>query len=170
MHNIRTTADGILLTQDVEKRLKNPINVKLLEEGHTLVGMQPEIGHVRMGFEDAPYVYSRVMRERRLLHTHWNSQPMGNYDQDLNIGVVEFQQAEAFLYALKMYGYRGYFGIDIYPERVPGLKAVELNCKALNIMNERINALDHERILECYFDPANHRGQLEDLFLNSLCR
>ena len=77
---------------------------------------------------------------------------------------------EAALYALKMYGYRGYFGIDIYPERVPGLKAVELNCKALNIMNERINALDHERMLECYFDPANHRGQLEDLFLDSLRR
>jgi xylose isomerase len=164
----RTTADGLLLAHDVESRLKNPENKKLLAEGHSLVGMQPEIGHIRMGYEDTPYVFSRIMREGRLGHTHWNSQPLGNYDQDLNIGVTEIQQAEAALYALKMYGYRDYFGIDINPERMPVMKAVEINCNALSIMNERINELPHERILDCYFDPANHRGDLEMILLEGL--
>jgi xylose isomerase len=121
-----------------------------------------------MGFEDVPYVFSRVMRQGRLSHTHWNSQPLGNYDQDLNIGAVEIQQAEAGLYALKMYGYRGYYGLDINPERMSAKKAVEINCKALQIMNERIDNLPHERILDCYFDPENHRGELEIIFLESL--
>jgi hypothetical protein len=44
-----------------------------------------------------------------------NSQPLGNYDQDLNVGVVNWQDTEALSYALKMVGYRGFFGIDINP-------------------------------------------------------
>lgn len=164
----RTSSDGLLMTQDVEQRLKNPENRRLLEEGHALVGMQPEIGHIRMGYEDTPFVFSRIMRQGRLGHTHWNSQPLGNYDQDLNIGATEFEQAEAALYALKMYGYQGYYGIDINPERMPVLKAVEINCKALQIMNERIDSLPHERILDCYFDPENHRGELEMILLENL--
>jgi xylose isomerase len=103
----------------------------------------------------------RVARQGRLAHTHWNSQPLGNYDQDLNVGVVAWEQTEALLYALKMIGYTGYFGIDINPERMPMQKAIEINWRALSAMNNRINALPHERILACYFEPDQHRGELE---------
>lgn len=157
----RTTADALIAAQDIEARLRNPVNRALLAQGHTLVGLNPEIGHVRMGYEDAPYAYCRAARAGRLPHTHWNSQPLGNYDQDLNVGVVEWQQAEALLYALKMIGYQGYFGLDLNPERMPVQKAIEINTTVLKIMNERINALPHERILDCYHDPAAHRGELE---------
>jgi len=164
----RTTVDGLLACRDIESRLKSKVNRDILVNGHVLLGMQPEIGHIRMGFEDAPYAFSRCARQGRLIHTHWNSQPLGNYDQDLNIGVVEWQQAEAALYALKMIGYKEYFGIDINPERMPVQKAIEINSSVLHIMNERINALPNERILECYFDPENNRGKLELILANSM--
>jgi xylose isomerase len=164
----RTTADALIFAQDVEARLRNPINKGLIAEGHTLVGLNPEIGHVRMGYEDAPYAYLRATRLGRLAHTHWNSQPLGNYDQDLNVGAVEWQQAEALLYALKMVGYQGYFGLDLNPERMPVMKAIEINTTAMKIMNERIEAMPHERILDCYYDPANHRGELELILAESL--
>lgn len=45
-------------------------NKKLLAQGHKMVGLNPEVGHVHMGFEDLPYAYSRVAREGRLAHTH----------------------------------------------------------------------------------------------------
>jgi len=157
----RTTVDGLLACHDIESRLKSKINRDLLSKGYKLLGMQPEIGHIRMGFEDAPYAFSRITREGRLFHTHWNSQPLGSYDQDLNVGVVEWQQAEASLFALKMAGYNEYFGIDINPERIPVKKAIEINSTALNIMNERINSLPNEEIVEAYFDPENHRGDIE---------
>jgi len=157
----RTTSDGILAARDVEARLKSETNRRLLEDGYTLVGLQPEIGHILMGFEDPAYAFSRIAREGRLVHIHWNSQPLGNYDQDLNVGVLGWEQAEATLYALKMVGYQGYFGIDINPERIPPLKAIEINTKVLNIMNERINSLPHEEIVECYYNPEEHRGNLE---------
>lgn len=164
----RTTADGLIACKDIEARLKNKTNREILAKGIPLMGMQPEIGHIRMGFEDAPYAIARCTREGRLFNTHWNSQPLGNYDQDLNVGVVEWQQAEAMLYILKMTGYKEYYGIDINPERMPSVKAIEINSLALKIMNERIESLPHEQIIEAYYDPENHRGDLETIFLKTL--
>ncbi len=166
----RTTAEGILAAKRIENKLKNPKNIELLKKGYTIVGLNPEIGHVRMGYEDLAAAYSLVSFEGRLAHTHCNSQPLGNYDQDLNVGVIEWQQAEAMLYALKMVGYREYFGIDINPERMPVKKAVELNTKVLKLMNERIEALPHEKIVDCYLDPDHHRGGIEEIILSSMKR
>lgn len=164
----RTTADGILAAQRIEKRLKNPKNIKLLEQGHCLVGLNPEVGHVRMGFEDCPAAYTTVGLEGRLAHTHWNSQPLGNYDQDNNIGVVEWHQAEALLLALKIMGYQEYFGIDINPERMPVQKAIEINTTVLRIMKERVDLLPYEKIIDCALDPANNRGQIELLLADAM--
>ncbi len=164
----RTTADGILAAQRIEKMLKHPENRSLLEQGHSLVGLNPEVGHVRMGYEDPAAAYSQVAIEGRLAHIHVNSQPLGNYDQDLNVGVVEWQQTEALLYALKTVGYREYFGIDINPERMPVKKAVEINTKVLNLMNDRIEKLPHEQLIACYLNPREHRGEIEMIMLDAM--
>ena len=163
----RTTAEGVLAAQRIEAKLTNPENRRLLDEGHTLVGLNPEAGHVKMGFEMLPAAFSLVAREGRLAHTHWNSQPDGNYDQDNNVGVVNVQETEALLYSLWAFGYREYFGIDINPENMPVERAVELNVKALEKLKERISRLPHERILECHLDPANHRGDLEEILIEN---
>ncbi|HNQ24866.1 MAG TPA: TIM barrel protein [Phycisphaerae bacterium] len=164
----RTTAEGILAAQRIEAKLTNSTNVRLLKEGHALVGLNPEVGHVRMGFEDAAAAYSLVGLQRRLAHTHWNSQPLGNYDQDLNIGVVEWQQAEALMFALWVMGYQEHFGIDINPERMPVRKAVEINTTVLKIMQERLSKLPVGRILDCAEDPAAHRGELESILAENM--
>ncbi|MEN3013426.1 MAG: TIM barrel protein [Endomicrobiia bacterium] len=166
----KTTAEGILAAQRIEKRLKNSVNKDLLDKGQPLVGLNPEIGHIRMGYEEAAASYAMVCYEGRLAHVHFNSQPLGNYDQDLNVGVVEWQQAEAALYVLKMFGYKEYIGIDINPERMPVKKAIEINTKVIKIMNERIEQLPHEKIIDCYLDPANHRGELELILAESMRR
>jgi xylose isomerase len=156
-----TTPEGILLGHQVEALLRHPENRKLLDQGHALVGLNPEIGHVLMGFEDLAYAYSWPLSEGRLAHTHCNSQPLGNYDQDLNVGVVSPEQLEALLYTLKMYGYQGYFGIDINPERMPVETAVKNSMDALRAANDRINELDHEAILYAQMHPDQARGWLE---------
>ena len=155
------TSEGILLGLKVEDMLKNPENRQRLGEGHALVGMNPEVGHMLMGYEDLPYAYSLVMEYGRLAHTHWNSQPLGNYDQDLNVGVISPEGVEATLYAMKMYGYTGYFGIDINPERMPVDVALRNSMDALRAANDRINGLDHEAILHATNHPDKSRGWLE---------
>jgi len=129
--------------------------------------MNPEVGRVLMGYEDLPYALSTIMEYGRLAHTHWNSQPLGNYDQDLDVGVVAPEQALAALYVLKMHGYRGYFGIDINPERIPVKQALLNSMDALKAMNEIIESLDHEQIAACVDKPDKNRGVLESLLLRA---
>ena len=156
-----STYEGILLAMKVESMLEHDENRRLLKEGHALVAMNPEMGHVLMGFEDPAYSYSLCMEYGRLGHTHWNSQPLGNYDQDLNVGLLSPEQAEATLYALKMHGYTGYFGPDLNPERMPSVQALKNSFDALRAMNDRIDSLDHEKVIDSTYDPANNRGWLE---------
>jgi xylose isomerase len=163
----RTTAEGLLAAQRIEKKMKNPENRKLLEEGHALVGLNPEVGHVKMSFEIVPAAFSLVMMDGRLAHTHWNSQQDGNYDQDNNIGVVNPQETEALLYSLWAYGYKEYFGVDINPENMPVQKAVELNVLALDKMKKRVSRLPHEKIIECHLEPESHRGELEEILIKN---
>jgi xylose isomerase len=155
------TPEGVLLGHQVEGMLRNAENRKLLDEGHKLFCMNPEVGHVIMGYEDLPYAFSWPLSEGRLAHTHWNSQPLGNYDQDLNVGVVALEQMEAGMYTLKMYGYEGLFGIDINPERMPVETAMQISMDALRATNDRINELDHEAILHSIENPESSRGWLE---------
>jgi xylose isomerase len=156
-----TTPEGLLLGHQVEGLLKHADNRKLLEQGQALCCLNPEIGHVLMGFEDLAYAYSWPLSEGRLAHLHCNSQPLGNYDQDLNVGVVAPEQLEALLYTLKMYGYRGYFGIDINPERMPVETALRNSIDALRAANDRIQGLDHEALLYAQMHPDKARGWLE---------
>lgn len=156
-----TTAEGMLLCREVEARLSSSENRRLLEQGHKLCCLNPEIGHVLMGYEDLAYAFSWPLSEGRLAHSHWNSQPLGNYDQDLNVGVVSPEQLDALLYTLKMYGYTGWFGIDINPERMPVETALKISMDAVRAANDRIEALDHEAVLYCHEHPDKARGWLE---------
>ncbi len=156
-----TTPEGVLLGRDVEAMLRHPDNERLLGQGHKLCCMNPEIGHVLMGFEDGPYAFSWPLGEGRLAHSHWNSQPLGNYDQDLNVGVISPEIVDGILYTMKQHGYREHFGIDINPERMPVETAMRLSMDALRAANDRINALDHEAIMFSHKSPAKARGWLE---------
>lgn len=162
-----TTPEGVLLGQQVESMLEAEVNRELLAEGHALVGMNPEVGHVHMGYEDLAYAFSWPLSEGRLAHTHWNSQPLGNYDQDQNVGAISPEQAEALLYLLKLHGYQGYFGLDVNPERMPVTTALRISMDALRGMNERINNLDHEAILRARQEPSEHRGLIESLLVQA---
>ncbi|MHA1731971.1 MAG: sugar phosphate isomerase/epimerase family protein [Promethearchaeota archaeon] len=164
----RTTAEGILAAQGIEARLENEENRKLLAEGHALFTLNPEIGHVRMGFEPVAAAFALIGRHGRLAHTHWNSQPSGNYDQDLNVGVVGVEETFALLYALKVMGYREYFGIDINPERMPVETAVRINIEAITKFAEKVERLPHEEIVDAYFNPASNRGKIEEILLEWL--
>jgi xylose isomerase len=156
-----TTYEGLLLAEKVEKMLKHPDNRKQIDAGHALVGLNPEVGHMLMGYEDLPYSYGIVMEYGRLAHTHWNSQPLGNYDQDLNVGVLSPEANEAAMYALKMYGYTGYFGLDINPVRMGVDLALKNSMDSMRAANDRINSLDHESVLFAANHPDQARGWLE---------
>ncbi|KYH42062.1 MAG: XylI [Candidatus Bathyarchaeota archaeon B26-2] len=64
---------------------------------------------------------------------------------------------------MRLYGYTGYLGIDINPERMP-VQVALANCfNAVYLANGVVDNLDHERVLECYFNPNERRGEIENL-------
>lgn len=156
-----TTPEGILLCHQVESLLKDPENRKILDKGEALCCMNPEIGHVLMAYEDLPFAYSWPLSEGRLAHMHINSQPLGNYDQDLNVGVVSLEQFDALMYVLKMHGYQGWFGLDINPERMPVEMAIKINIDAVCASIDRISELDHASIIYAVNHPDKTRGWIE---------
>ncbi|NLH50893.1 MAG: TIM barrel protein [Myxococcales bacterium] len=164
-HFYGTTPEGLLLAMKVESLLRNDRNRELLRQGQALVALNPEIGHMLMAYEDLPYAFSQIMEYGRLAHCHVNSQPLGNYDQDLNVGVVAPEQLEAALYVLKMHGYRGYFGIDINPERMNPAPAIVNSMDAIRAANDRVNHLDHERVVWAVNHPDKARGWLESYLI-----
>ncbi len=162
-----TTSEGLILAEKVESMLRNPRNLNMLERGKRVVGLNPEVGHMHMAFEDLAYSFSLAMEYDRLFHIHWNSQPCGNYDQDLNVGVVSPEQLEAALYSLKMYGYRGYFGLDVYPERMAVESALQNSMDALRAANDRVNSLDHGKVLWATSNPDRGAAWLEAYLIRS---
>jgi xylose isomerase len=164
----RNTANGLLMARNVEATLEARENIKLLKQGHALVGLNPEVGHVLMGHEELAYAFASVLREGRLAHSHWNSQPLGNYDQDLNVGVLGLDQMIATLLVYKMYDYRGFYGIDINPERMPAEKGIVLSMNALKVGAAIVNQLDFEALVEAMYSPAESRGLLEDVLMKAL--
>ena len=162
-----TTPEGVLLGHQVESMLEAEENRRLLEEGHKLVCMNPEVGHVLMGFEDLAYAFSWPLSEGRLAHTHWNSQPLGNYDQDLNVGVISPEQAEALMYTLKVHGYEGLYGIDINPERMPVDTALKISMDAMRAARDRVEEMDHAAIVEASQHPDQKRGWIEAYLLRA---
>ena len=68
--------------------------------------------------------------------------------------------------ALWLMGYREHFGIDVFPERMPVQRAIELNIRAVRAMIRRLERLPRARVLDCFLDPAAHRGDLEEILLD----
>ena len=62
---------------------------------------------------------------------------------------------------MKMYGYEGWFGLDINPERMPVDVALRNSMDAMRAANDRINEMDHEAIIWATEHPDKARGWLE---------
>lgn len=162
-----TTAEGMLLAPMVESRLRAPGNRALLDEGHALFCLNPEIGHALMGFEDLAMAYAWPLAQGRLAHLHVNSQPSGNYDQDLPVGIIAPEQLDGLLQLLRHHSYDGHFGIDINPERIPVDIALRLSFDAIRMANDRVEGLDHARLVEAWASPESNRGVVERILLES---
>jgi len=77
------------------------------------------------------------------------------------VGVISPESLEAALYTLKMYGYGGWFGLDINPERMPVDVALRNSMDAMRAATDRINNLNHEEVVYAASHPEKARGWLE---------
>lgn len=156
-----TVSDALVLCARVESMLGAEENQRLQRDGHCLLCVSPDVGHLLAGQEDVADSFSKILEQGRLAHTHWRAQPLGHSDQGLSCGVVCPEQMEAGLHCLKMYGYTGLLGIAVSPERMSPVRAIQNSIEAIRAAIARIESLDHEHIFECTTNPEVDRGWLE---------
>ena len=60
-----------------------------------------------------------------------------------------------------MYSYKGYYGIDINPVRMPVQIGIKNSMDAIRAANDRVNSLDHESIMFANANPDKARSWLE---------
>jgi len=166
---LRSTASAIIAARNIEKRMQNPKNVNLLNDGHALVGLNPEYGHVIMGGESWAAELANIARDGRLFLTHWNSQEDGRFDQDLNVGITRLGDVFSGLLILREFAPMVWCEIDINPEHQPADNAIRRSIQVLRLANERLNSVlqngDYATLLvKGDEDPYNYRANLDHFY------
>ena len=87
-----------------------------------------------------------------------------------NIGVLGYDQMLAALLVLKMYGYNGFFGIDINPERMPVERALVLSMNSMDVACSIINELDSEELVESIFNSLERPGLIEQVLTKAIAK
>jgi xylose isomerase len=71
---------------------------------------------------------------------------------------------------VKMYGYEGFLGIDLNPERIPVERALVLSMNSVRTACAMVDGLDVERLVDAMYNPSENRGVVEDVLTKVLAR
>lgn len=145
---------AVMLGEEVERRLDAADNRRCLRDEHALVTLDLEMGRYMRQGEDLPGALSWPLSQGRLAHVHWNSWPLATYEPVPGLDLSDPTPMEAGVYMLKMHGYSGLFGIDLHSGGASGTVAVRVAMDALRAANDRVNALDHARVVESWGHPG----------------
>jgi len=91
--------------------------------GQPNVGMTLDVGHSLMAQENPAESAVRAMQSGRLFHLHLNDN-YRDWDHDMILGTVNLWDMLELFYWLEKMEFDGYYGIDIYPYREDGTKAL----------------------------------------------
>jgi hypothetical protein len=157
------THDGLFRGMGIEKRLTGANRV-YLDQGFRMVGMTPEIGHMKMGSEVLGKSFEMVLSEGRLFCIHWNGQPDGNYDVDGNPGLDNFETLDHIAYVLQRAGYQGVHTLDINPLRMNLVSAAMIGFMNLGAAFDAAKAADHRLIEAAVTNPEKDGNAILELY------
>lgn len=100
------------------------------------VGVTLDVGHSLMALENPAESAAMLMRQGRLFHLHFNDN-YRDWDHDMIPGSVNVWETVELFYWLDKMEFDGWYGIDIYPYREDGRRALQ----------ETVNAMRHFRRL-----------------------
>jgi xylose isomerase len=84
--------------------------------------------------------------------------------------VIAPETLEALVFVLRLYGYTGFFGLDINPEKMPVEAAIAKSINAIELACGVVDNIDPEEILDAYHNPQRERGKIEDLITRARAR
>jgi xylose isomerase len=130
------------------------------------IGVTLDVGHSLMAKENPAEAAVLLSKYKRLFHLHINDN-YRDWDHDMLPGTVNFWDTLEFFYWLRKVNFDGWFGIDIYPYREDGLKALSTTVRWIHRFYETAGTLDEQK-LEQYRsadEPLEILSMLMDRFL-----
>ena len=115
--------------------------------GRSNVGITLDTGHSLMALENPAESAVLAMKFNRLFHLHLNDN-YRDWDHDMIPGTVNLWETLELFYWLRKMNFSGWYGIDIYPYREEGAKALEQTVKNIYKFMEMAEQLQKTDIEE----------------------
>jgi len=98
--------------------------------GRPNVGITLDVGHSLMALENPAESAVLAMQSGRLYHLHLNDN-YRDWDHDMIPGAVNLWETVELFYWLEKMGFDGWYGIDIYPYREDGARALQRTVQSI---------------------------------------
>ncbi|MBU0477181.1 sugar phosphate isomerase/epimerase [bacterium] len=122
--------------------------------GLSHVGITLDVGHSLMALENPAESAVLALNSGRLFHLHLNDN-YRDWDHDMLPGTVNLWETLELFYWLEKMNFNGWYGIDIYPYREDGTKALTQTVKYIKKMAEIAEELEKSDI-----DTLQQKGDL----------
>jgi xylose isomerase len=111
-----------------------------------LVGVNPEVAHVKMAGLNPYHEFAQAIEVGKLLDVHLNGQKIGRFDQDLALGADDIKDIFFVVKLLKDHGYRGTVAFDAHPYRteVEPWDFVERCMRTYKMLAEKVDRLNRD--------------------------
>jgi len=110
------------------------------ELGRANVGVTMDMGHALYAGESSAEAAALLARSGKLFLVHVNDN-YRNWDWDLIAGSVNWWDLVELLYVVRKVDYRGWFAADVFPSRVPVVKAFGTTYKMMWAASRLIDAV-----------------------------
>lgn len=128
-----------------------------------LVGVNPEVAHVKMPGLNPYHEYAQALEVGKLLDVHLNGQKVGRFDQDMALGADGLKEIFFVVKLLKDYQYDGTIAFDAHPFRTENdpWEFVDRCMRTYKMLAEKVEALNGDAEYQKLMAPlAAQRGAL----------
>ena len=118
------------------------------------MGMNIEIGHVQIARENLAESFCLTLKDGLLFHMHVNDNNREKEgDTDLMPGAANFIGVLELFFWLKELNYRGWYGLDLNPQRLDARAAMAQSIVNLRYFERLAAALPRKTILKYIQEP-----------------
>jgi len=118
------------------------------------MGLNIEIGHVQIARENLAEAFCLALKDGLLFHMHVNDNNREKEgDTDLIPGTANFMETLELFFWLKELNYKGWYGLDLNPQRIDARRAMEESIEQIRYFEALAAALPRKQVFKYIKNP-----------------
>lgn len=125
-----------------------------------MVGVNPELAHVKMAGLNPYHEYAQALELGKLLDVHLNGQKIGRFDQDMSLGADGLKDIFFVVKLLRDYHYSGTVAFDAHPFRTENdpWEFVARCMRTYRMLVEKVDVLNRDAEYRRLMRPLEAQG------------